>query len=89
MPDWDLDRGIAQSIFMLLGQLEVNLMATSQSHQVELYFAALVDNKAATLDTFTENWSQFRLAYIFRLIDSLKLTLIWPFGQIMAISTLS
>ena len=45
---------------MLLGQLEVDLMATSKSH-----FAALEDNKATALEALTEDWSKFKLAYIF------------------------
>ena len=60
MPDWHLDRAIAQKIFKLLDQ-----PATSKSRQVDVYFAALEDDKANALDAFSEDWSRFRLAYIF------------------------
>ena len=46
---------------MLLGQLEVDLMAISKSHQVEVYFAALEYNEATALDALTED----KVAYIF------------------------
>ena len=50
-----LDRAIAQKNLKLLRRLEVDLMATSKSSQVEVYFAALEDNKATALDAFTED----------------------------------
>ena len=47
------------------GTLLVDLMATSNSNQVDLYFSALTDDGALGIDTFTEDWDKFTLAYIF------------------------
>ena len=40
-------------------------MATSNSNQVDLYFSALIDDRAMGIDAFTEDWDRFTLAYIF------------------------
>ena len=50
-----LDRSITQKLFQLLAQPEVDLMSTSSSYQVEMYFSALEDSRAAGLDAFTED----------------------------------
>ena len=65
MPDCHLDGSIAQKIFQLLGQYEVDIKATSNSHQAKVYFSTHQNNEAAALHASTENWSRFRLAYIF------------------------
>ena len=50
-----------RSLSCLLGQLEVELMATSKSHQVEVYFSTLEDNEAGALEAFTKNWSKLKM----------------------------
>ena len=65
MPDWHLSRPVAQKLFLSLGYPQVDLMATSNSNQVDLYFSALIDKGALGIDAFTEDWDKFTLAYIF------------------------
>ena len=65
MPDWHLARTIAQKLFMKLGYPQVDLMATSSSHQVNQYYSALIDNAAIGIDVFTKDWDRFSLAYVF------------------------
>ena len=40
MPDWHLSRPVAQKLFLSLGYPQIDLMATSRSNQVPLYFSA-------------------------------------------------
>ena len=65
MPDWHLSRAVAHKLFTRLGYPQVDLIATSNSNQVDQYFSALIDNGTAGIDAFTKNWDQFFLAYIF------------------------
>ena len=65
MPDWHLNRSITQKLFMQLGTPQVDLMATSNSNQVNQFFSALVDDGAMDIDAFTRDWDQFNLAYVF------------------------
>ena len=44
---------------------EVDLMATSTSPQVPVYFSALVDDQAEGVEVFTKNWDTFNLVYVF------------------------
>ena len=75
MPDWHLSRTITQKLFQRLGHPEVDLTSTSNSTQTNLYFSALVDSRAASIDAFTENWNQFTLAYIFPPLEMMELIL--------------
>ena len=54
-------------LFRSLGYPQVDLLATSNSNQVDLYFSALIDYGAIGIDAFTEDWDKFTLAYIFPL----------------------
>ena len=63
--DWHLSRVVANKLFDMLGHPQIDLMATSRSHQVSHYYSALVDKGAAGVDAFTKDWNQFTLAYIF------------------------
>ena len=65
MPDWHLSRPVAQKLFRSLGYPQVDLMATSNSNQVDQYFSALIADGAMGIDAFTKDWDQFTLAYIF------------------------
>ena len=65
LPDWHLSREVASRLFSIVGIPEIDLMATSSSHQVSQYYSALVDERAAGVDAFTQNWDQFQLAYVF------------------------
>ena len=65
LPDWHLDSDIAQRLFQSMGYPQVDLMATSSSKQVPLYYSALVDEEALGIDAFTKDWDQFTVAYIF------------------------
>ena len=65
MPDWHLSRPVAQKLVLSLGYPQVDLMATSNSNQVDLYFSALTDDRALGIDAFMEDWDRFTLAYIF------------------------
>ena len=65
LPDWHLNREVARKLFKMLGHPEVDLMATSQSHQVPQYYSALADEGALGVDVFTKNWDHFNMAYVF------------------------
>ena len=65
MTDWHLARTIAQKLFMKQGYPQVDLMATSSSHQVNQYYSALIDDGAIGIDAFTKDWDRFSLAYVF------------------------
>ena len=54
LPDWHLNKGVARKLFNMLGQPEVDLMATSLSHQVPQYYSALLDEEALGVDVFTQ-----------------------------------
>ena len=65
LPDWHLASDIAQKLFQSMGHPQVDLMATSSSKQVPLYYSALVDDEALGIDAFTKDWDRFSLSYIF------------------------
>ena len=65
LPDWHLSRNIAQKLFLMLGQPQVDLMATSVSYQVNNFYSALEEGEAMGIDAFTKDWSVFSLAYVF------------------------
>ena len=65
MPDWHLSRPVAQKLFLSLGYPKVDLMATSSSNHVPLYFSALTDDGAGGIDALTKDWDRFSLSYIF------------------------
>ena len=65
LPDWHLNKTVARKLFNMLGQPEVDLMATSRSNQVPQYYSALLDKEALGVDVFTQNWNMWRLAYVF------------------------
>ena len=65
MPDWHLSRPMAQKLFLSLGYPQVDLMATSNSNQVYLYFSTLTDDGPGGIDAFTKDWDRFTLSYIF------------------------
>ena len=64
LPDWHLNKLVARKLFNMFGQPEVDLMATSRSHQVPQYYSALIDEAALGVDVFTQNWNRWRLAYV-------------------------
>ena len=49
----------------MFGVPEVDLMATASSTQLPRFFSAVQDRRAAAIDSFTEDWNKFSLAYIF------------------------
>ena len=65
LPDWHLASDIAQKLFLSMGYPQVDLMATSSSKQVPLYYSALLDDGALGIDAFTKDWDRFSLSYIF------------------------
>ena len=65
LSDWHLASDIAQKLFRSMGYPQVDLMATSSSKQVPLYYSALLDDGALGIDAFTKDWDRFRLSYIF------------------------
>ena len=48
-----------------MGYPQVDLMATSSSKKVPLYYSALLDDEALGIDAFTKNWDNFSISYIF------------------------
>ena len=48
-----------------MGYPQVDLMATSSSKKVPLYYSALLDDEALGIDAFTKRWDRFSLSYIF------------------------
>ena len=56
---------IIKRICKLRGHTEVNLLVTSKSRQVKVYFATLEDYQATALVTFTEAWNRFKPADVF------------------------
>ena len=48
-----------------MGYPQVDLMATSSSRKVPLYYSALLDDGALGIDAFTKDWDRFSLSYIF------------------------
>ena len=65
LSDWHLASDIAQKLFRSMGHPQVDLMATSGSKQVPLYYSAFLDNGALGIDAFTKDWDRFNLSYIF------------------------
>ena len=61
-------------ICKLLGQTEVDLLATYKSCQVEVYFATLEDYEVTALEAFAENWNRFKPSYIFPPLVMMELT---------------
>ena len=55
-------QGVAQKLFLSLGYPQIDLMATSRSNQVPLYFSALTDNGAGVIDALTKDWDRFSLS---------------------------
>ena len=67
LPDWHLQKDIAQKLFMRLGVPEIDLMATSKSRQLPKFYSAVIDQEAEAIDALTQNWNLFKLAYVFHL----------------------
>ena len=65
LPDWSLSKEVARRLFTLTGTPEIDLMATSASRKVARYFSATVDEMAAGVDCFTQNWDEHSLSYVF------------------------
>ena len=65
LPDWHLSRTIARNLFSMVGTPEVDLMATSHSAQVPIYYSALTEDGAEGVDVFTQNWDEFSKLYVF------------------------
>ena len=64
LPDWHLSSAVAQKLFLSMGYPQVDLMATSSSKQVPLYYSALLDDGALEIDAFTKDWDRFNLTYM-------------------------
>ena len=56
---------IALKIFELWEKPEVDILATAAPRQVSLYFSALRESEASRIDCFTQDWSKFKLVYVF------------------------
>ena len=64
LPDWHLASDIAQKLFRSMGHPQVDLMATSGSKQVPLFYSALLVDGALVIDVFTKDWDRFNLTYM-------------------------
>ena len=60
-----LSSDIIKRICKVRGHTEVNLLVTSKSRQVKIYFASLEDYQATALVAFTEDWNRFKPADVF------------------------
>jgi hypothetical protein len=65
IPDWHLDQVLAQKLFLMCGQPQVDLMASSQSSQLPMYYAATLDEEALAVDSLVQDWDMFSLNYVF------------------------
>ena len=65
LPDWSLSVEVTRRLFILTGTPEIDLMATSASKKVACYFSATLDERAAGVDCFTQNWDSHSLSYVF------------------------
>ena len=61
LSDWHLASDIAQKLCRSMGHPQVDLMATSGSKQVPLYYSALLDDRALGIDAFTKDWDRSNL----------------------------
>ena len=60
-----LSSDIIKRICKVRGHTEVNLLVTSKSRQVKIYFASLEDYQATALVAITEDWNRFKPADVF------------------------
>ena len=65
MSDWKLHPRLAKMIFTRLGRPHLDLMATSYSAQLNLYYSPTPDSKALAVDAMVQNWDMFSKNYIF------------------------
>ena len=55
--EWKLNTSVFQSVCRLWQVPNVDLFATSQNHQLPVYFSPLPDAQAAGVDALAQNWS--------------------------------
>ena len=65
MSDWKLHPRLAKMIFTCLGLPRLDLMATSFSAQLDLYYSPTPDDKALAVDAMVQNWDLFSKNYLF------------------------
>ena len=78
IPDWHLDQVLAQKLFLLCGRPQVDLMASSQSAQLPLYYAATLDEASSSkvaVDSLVQDWDRFSLNYVFPPLVMVELVL--------------
>jgi hypothetical protein len=75
LPDWHLDQVLVQKLFLLCGRPQVDLMASSQSAQLPLYYAATLDEEALAVDSLVQDWDKFTLNFVFPPLVMVELVL--------------
>lgn len=75
IPDWHLDQVLAQKLFLMCGQPQLDLMASSQSSQLQMYYAATLDEEAMAVDSLVQDWDRFSLNYVFPPLVMVELVL--------------
>ena len=65
MTDWRLDPRLAKMVFNRLGYPKVDLMATSFSTQLDLFYAPTPDSAALAVDAMVQDWDMFQQNYVF------------------------
>lgn len=75
IPDWHLSPALAQKLFLICGQPQIDLMATSKSTQLPMYYAATLDEEAEAVDSLVQNWDRFPLNFVFPPLVMVELVL--------------
>ena len=65
IPDWHLNPNLVQKLFLICGKPQIDLMATSQSAQLPLYYSPMLDENAMAVDSLVQNWDKFVLNFVF------------------------
>ena len=72
--EWSLDKRSFLFVQTLVPNLEVDLFATAENHQLPQYVAPNLDPQAVGIDAMALNWNQWESIYIFP-----------PFNMMMAV----
>ena len=75
IPDWHLAPALAQKLFLMCGQPQIDLMATSRSGQLPMYYTATLDEEALAVDSLVQNWDRFPLNFVFPPLVMVELVL--------------
>ena len=65
IPDWHLHPDLVTRIFSLLGQPEIDLMATNKTAQLDRYYSPVQDEGALAVDSLVQDWDRFETNYVF------------------------